>query len=294
MWLTEQGPDRSPVRAGFHFLIYALPILSLVTFFTFLQRDRTRACDQDTVGVSVVRSLGLNSQTRLGVRSVWLCCQRMGPRPMWKLVLLISWVTLVGLSTLGMWGCQTDSPLTEEPAPSILGMSQVIGRVEQAPGAAASIVILESHEPLEIPVPNDPVEMDQYGRAFFPQLIVVREGQTVRFKNSENELHNVNVIDGLGSMIFNIGMPILGGAYDHTFEHAGDYAVACNVHQEMAATIVVTPSPFAVVTDREGKFAISDVPFGSYDFIVRRGTERVRRVVTVDATELKLVIGTSL
>ena len=142
--------------------------------------------------------------------------------------------------------------------------------------------MLEPHDELETPpLGGEPVEMDQYGRAFFPSLLVVREGQVVRFRNSEDELHNVNVHDEAGTTIFNVGMPILGGTYDHTFERHGDYAVACNVHQEMAALIVVTSTPFATTTDRDGRFTFSEVPHGTYDFVVRRGGER-----TVDLVEI--------
>ena len=134
------------------------------------------------------------------------------------------------------------------PAPAAApGTGEVAGRLARRPGAATPIVTLEPHAPVDVPLPAGPAEMDQYGRTFIPRLLVVREGQTVRFKNSENELHNVNVTDESGVTIFNVGMPILGGTFDHRFERAGDYAVRCNVHQEMAATISVTSSPFAAV-----------------------------------------------
>ena len=69
-------------------------------------------------------------------------------------------------------------------------------------------------------------------------------------------------MDEHGVTIFNVGMPILDGTYDHSFDRAGDYAVACNVHQEMAALIVVTSTPFATVADRDGHFTFSGVPHG--------------------------------
>ena len=151
------------------------------------------------------------------------------------------------------------------------------------PGAPTAVVTLDPRAPLDVPLPAEPAEMDQYGRAFVPRLVVVREGQTVRFKNSENELHNVNVIDEADETLFNVGMPILGGTFDHVFELAGDYRVRCNVHQEMAATVRVTASPFVAIADREGRFAVSGVPYGAYDFVVRRGAERTARVVEVDS-----------
>ena len=194
------------------------------------------------------------------------------------------------LGTVACRGAPADlpQPSAEQAPPAAPGTGEVAGRLARRPGGATPIVTLEPHAPLDIPLPAELPEMDQYGRTFIPRLLVVREGQTVRFRNSENELHNVNVTDEGGVTIFNVGMPILGGTFDHRFDRAGDYAVRCNVHQEMAATITVTSSPFAAVADREGRFTLSGVPYGAYDLVVRRGTERAARVVEVAAPRTEI------
>ena len=87
----------------------------------------------------------------------------------------------------------------------------------------------------------------------------------------------MHVIDERGESLFNVGMPIVGGTYEHVFERAGDYRVGCNIHQQMSATVRVTASPFIAIADRDGSFAISGVPYGVYDVEVRRGPERVTR-----------------
>ena len=197
------------------------------------------------------------------------------------------------LSVLVAWGCRGEPSTQPPPAvePEVAGgTSEVVGSVSRPPGTATPIVTLEPYEEAEPPPIGPPAEMDQYGRAFVPQLLVVREGQVVRFRNSEDDLHNVNVTSDAGVTIFNVGMPILGGTYDHTFDSAGDYAVACNVHQEMSALIVVTSTPFATVVDRDGGFSLSSVPPGRYDLVVRRGGDReVHAVEIVEGrTELRL------
>ncbi len=173
----------------------------------------------------------------------------------------------------------SDAPV---PEPVAEGASEVSGRIEARPGGPTLVVTLDPHAPLDVPLPAEPAEMDQYGRQFIPRLIVVREGQTVRFINSENDLHNVHVIDEAGESLFNVGMPVIGGTYEHVFERAGDYRVGCNLHQQMAATVRVTASPFIGIADRDGRFAISGVPYGVYDVEVRRGARRVTRVVEID------------
>ena len=200
-------------------------------------------------------------------------------------------LVLAGLLALAACGGEPSRlPDTPDPAspPAAQGASEVSGRLEQRPGAPTAVVTLDPRAPLDVPLPAEPAEMDQYGRAFIPRLVVVREGQTVRFKNSENELHNVNVVDEAGETLFNVGMPILGGTFKHVFERAGDYRVRCNVHQGMAATVRVTASPFIAIADREGRFALSGVPYGAYDLVVRRGAERTTRVVEIDSPHIEL------
>ena len=120
---------------------------------------------------------------------------------------------------------------------------------------------------------------------------MVREGQSVHFRNSEDELHNVHVVDArTGSTVLNVAMPIIGGSYYHTFERAGTYDVSCNVHQEMAATILVTSTPYAVVADRDGRFSLPDVPPGFYNLTMRHGTQRIERVVEVGALPAELIL----
>ena len=183
-------------------------------------------------------------------------------------------------------GCSTEpatSPPPRERAPAEAGAGQpVTGTAPPAAGGFPSVVILEPRTPGDFPVPTEPALMDQFGRTFFPSLLLAREGQPVRFLNSEDELHNVHVVDTeTGSTVLNVAMPILGGSYYHTFERAGTYDVSCNVHPETAAAILVTSTPYAVVADHDGRFSLPDVPPGFYNLTMRHGTRRIERVVEV-------------
>ena len=92
----------------------------------------------------------------------------------------------------------------------------VIGKAPPAIGSFPSVIILEPHAPGDFPVPREPAVMDQYGRAFFPSTLLVREGQPVEFRNSEAEPHNVHVADtSTGSTVINVGMPFLGSFRSH-------------------------------------------------------------------------------
>ena len=162
-----------------------------------------------------------------------------------------------------------------------LGSAQVRGRAPREADGSRSVVTLDPHVPVDVLVPSEPTVMDQYGRDFIPRLLVVREGQTVQFQNSEDELHTVRVSDETGLVLLNIAMPILGGTYDHVFDHVGDYVVGCDTHQEMAARILVVSSPYAAVADRDGAFSFADIPAGPYTATVRQGSERFERAVDI-------------
>ena len=178
---------------------------------------------------------------------------------------------------------------TEEvPAPTDAGTSagpggRIVGQAPPATQGTSSVVILQPHAAVDMPLPSTPVEMDQYGRDFIPRLIVVREGQAVLFKNSEDELHTVHVQDNDGESLFNVAMPIQGGVHNYTFDESGDYAVSCNAHQEMHATILVVEAPYAVVADRDGTFALSGVVPGTYDLVLRQGDQQHEQVVEIVA-----------
>ena len=154
---------------------------------------------------------------------------------------------------------------------------QVIGRGEPVPATA--------FEP-----PEDPVQMDQLGMEFLPPVLLANVGQPVHFHNSEDVLHNVRVYNiDTQETAFNISTPI-GGTYEHHFDTAGTYRVACDIHPAMGASVVVTTAPHAAVAARDGSFVFDDVAAGSYTAVVQAGTQHSRHAVTIgpNATELTL------
>ena len=146
--------------------------------------------------------------------------------------------------------------------------------------------------PIEIAVPSEPALMDQYGTAFRPKLLVVRPGQPVDFKNSEDVLHNVHVIDAeTRETEFNVATPVVG-AYRHVFEPEGAYDVSCNIHPSMAAFVIVTAAPFVAVADSQGNFELEAIPEGTYDVRVWNldSKRRSERKATIDASTKSLTL----
>ena len=202
---------------------------------------------------------------------------------------------VVAVAALVAAACSSEpagSTLSPKNSPSEAEASHtVIGRAPPAIGNFPSVIILEPQAPTDFPVPTEPQVLDQYGRAFFPTVLLVREGQPVEFRNSEPEPHNVHVADtSTGSTLINVGMPFVGGSFDHTFERAGAYAVSCDIHPGMTAVILVTSTPYAVVASKDGSFSLPDVPPGPYDLTVRAGARRIRRVVEIEGPQTELIL----
>ena len=162
------------------------------------------------------------------------------------------------------------------------GLAQVIGQARPASGMLVSIVLLDPHAEIEVPVPDETPIMDQIGRQFVPGFILLRAGQTIDFTNSEDELHTVHVKDSHGESIFNIAT-MMGTTYQHTFEIGDEYSVICNTHTEMFADIMVVDAPYAVVADRDGHFSVPDVVPGRYTAIVIHGPDRTEHEIEIAA-----------
>ena len=174
------------------------------------------------------------------------------------------------------------APAEADPPGAAGGLAQVSGQAPSAVGMLVSIVLLDPHAEIDVPVPDETPIMDQIGRQFVPGFILVRAGQTIDFTNSEDDLHTVHVKDSHGESIFNIAT-MMGTTYQHTFDIDDQYSVICNTHTEMFADIMVVDTPYAVVADRDGRFALPDVVPGRYTATVIQGADRNEHEIEIAA-----------
>ena len=169
-------------------------------------------------------------------------------------------------------------------------MLTVVGTAPQVSPSSQSVVMLDPHSENESTVPEEALLLDQLGRTFIPSLLVIRVGQPLLIRNSENDLHNVRVIEAAtGEMTLNIGM-LLGSTYVHTFDRSGTYTVQCDIHTSMFADVVATTSPYSTITDREGNFTLFGVPAGDYTVTVLFGGTTIERVVKITDAATPLVL----
>ena len=186
-----------------------------------------------------------------------------------------------GLLMAAVLGCGTESQRaagTDSAEPSVTGQAPA------AAGAHRAVVTLEPADAPSVPLPESPVLMDQYALSFLPQFLVVRAGQTVEFRNSEEVSHNVRVVAvGTDSTLFNVATP-QGEPYLHLFTRTGEHTVTCDIHPGMTAFILVVEASYATVAEEDGAFAFSDVPPGAYTLRVWHPEETLRstRQVRID------------
>ena len=73
------------------------------------------------------------------------------------------------------------------------------------------------------------------GRAFTPQTLKIKKGESVTWKNNDNADHTVDADDGS----FSSGTIKSGKTFKYTFKKAGKYSYSCHLHPRMKGTIVV-------------------------------------------------------
>ena len=147
-----------------------------------------------------------------------------------------------------------------------------------------SVVYVDTIAGKTFPAPKDHPVIDQKGLVFTPHVLVVVQGTTVDFLNSDNVAHNVfwSQVGNDKKAGHNLGTWPKGEKRPFTFDKPGVVPLLCNVHPDMAGYLVVTPTPYYAETDDAGNYKIKDVPDGSYTLTVwHEGARSQSKPVTV-------------
>jgi plastocyanin len=132
--------------------------------------------------------------------------------------------------------------------------------------AGESVVYVEASAGKTFPAPTQQPVIDQKGLMFQPHIIVVQQGTTVEFLNSDSVAHNVfwPSVGGNKKLTHNLGTWPKGEKRSFKFDNPGAVPLLCNVHPEMSGYIVVSPTPYFATTEKSGEYKIENVPDGSY------------------------------
>jgi len=158
----------------------------------------------------------------------------------------------------------------------------ISGKVSGVTGE--SVVYVEAIAGKTFPAPTDKPVIDQKGLMFTPHIVAVAQGTTVEFLNSDTVAHNVFWISVSGNkkLGHNLGTWPKGEKRAFKFDNPGAIPLLCNVHPEMSGYVVVSPTPYFVVTDKSGSYKIDNVPDGSYTVTAwHEGAKNSSKPVTV-------------
>jgi plastocyanin len=186
--------------------------------------------------------------------------------------------------------CANDQPKPIVPPQEAVAPVAAVGQVVTGKAAPGSIIVLTPSTARAFEPPKSPAVMDQFGRAFVPELLLAQQGQAVTFRNSENELHSVRVDQGNERIpMFNVAT-VPFQSYEYRFDQPGFYNVTCDVHQEMRALIFVTSTPYATTVGKDGSYALTEVTPGAYDLTMYDHGRRVERRVQIANAPTELTL----
>lgn len=137
---------------------------------------------------------------------------------------------------------------------------------------------------LEAPAAPRPRErrfvVSQRNMEFVPRVLAAPVGSIVELPNDDRVFHNV--FSFTNGKPFDLGLYPIGTSKRITLDRAAVNRLYCNIHPHMAAYIVAVDSPFYATSDRDGRFAIPEVPPGRYTYHAwRSGGETLSATVTV-------------
>jgi plastocyanin len=135
----------------------------------------------------------------------------------------------------------------------------VRGKVELPKGEPVGYVYVENV--FAPAVRSEKVVIEQVRKQFVPNWAVIQRGTTVEFPNTDSVYHNVFSQSSGNS--FDLGLyNSTSAAKNHTFNEPGSVDIFCNIHPQMAASILVVPNRHFAKVKPDGSFEISDIPGG--------------------------------
>ncbi len=147
-----------------------------------------------------------------------------------------------------------------------------------------NVVVTIAVKDAKVKVPEKPIVLDQIACVFEPHVILLPVGATVDFLNSDTISHNVRFLarkhENLPNSTVGPGLKTT-----QTFDIGADkIEVKCDLHPWMNAYLFVTDTPYATVSDADGKFAIPDLEPGEYKLTLwHERLPKVETTVTIRA-----------
>jgi plastocyanin len=161
---------------------------------------------------------------------------------------------------VGLIFCVLHVVLSATSASAVTITGRVVGTDGQ--GIAQAVVFIQALPAgVQRPTQTQHAVMDQMHKTFVPAVLPVMVGAEVHFPNHDQIHHHVYSFSRTKSF----ELPLYKGeeAPPVLFDKAGVVKIGCNIHDWMAAVILVVPTPFYAVTNEAGEFTVSGLPSGT-------------------------------
>ncbi|MDT7833990.1 methylamine utilization protein [Aquabacterium sp. OR-4] len=142
--------------------------------------------------------------------------------------------------------------------------SSVQVQVSDAAGKplAGAVVFADSPAARAALKPVSGAAIVQRERQFQPQVSVVTVGTAVHFPNEDTVRHHVYSFSPVKK--FEIKLYVGTPAAPVVFDKPGIAVLGCNIHDQMAAWVLVLETPYSARTGADGQATLAQLPPGSY------------------------------
>lgn len=156
---------------------------------------------------------------------------------------------------------------------------------------ANAVVLLETSSPGTRPTPPAELVISQEKMKFQPEMAVAHLSTKLRFTNLDRWDHHVRggqvgpggvYVDASKGYSFRLAGRVAGKApasAEQTFTQTGPQMLGCHLHGSMRGYVYVTDSPWAAVSDAEGRVRLAGVPNGAARLRVWHADELVETPV---------------
>lgn len=127
---------------------------------------------------------------------------------------------------------------------------------------ANAVVFLESREARQASKPLQNVMIAQAAKQFDPMVTAVTAGTSVQFPNRDKVRHHVYSFSP--TKTFELKLYAGTEANPVVFDKSGIAVLGCNIHDNMAAWVVVVETPYFARSAEAGKVTLANVPAGNY------------------------------
>lgn len=107
-----------------------------------------------------------------------------------------------------------------------------------------------------------PAQIEQRNKTFLPAISVVQTGTPIEFPNNDTVRHHVYSFSA--AKVFELKLYAGKPEKPVVFDKPGVVVLGCNIHDKMAAYVVVVDTPWSAISQTDGVARIVDVPTGDY------------------------------